>query len=56
VSISYRGTSVIAAHQYLHAQGREGYIRADGTVRTDKKKYFEQLGDAVIRKFISLAV
>ena len=53
VSISYRGASVIAAHQYLHAQGREGYIRNNGTTRTDEKKYFEQLGDAVIRKFIS---
>ena len=53
VSISYRGTSVIAAHQYLHAQEKEGYICADGTVRTDEKKYFEQLGDAVIRKFIN---
>jgi len=53
VSISYRGASVIAAHQYLHAQGREGYICADGTVRTGEKKYFEQLGDAVIRKFIN---
>ena len=53
LSISYRGTSVIAAHQYLHAQGREGYIRVDGTARTDEKEYFEQLGDAVIRKFIS---
>jgi len=53
VSISYRGTSVIAAHQYLHAQGREGYIRNNGTARTDEKEYFEQLGDAVIRKFIN---
>ncbi|MBE9510198.1 MAG: PHP domain-containing protein [Bacteroidetes bacterium] len=53
LSITYRGTSVIAAHQYLHAQGREGYIRADGTARTDEKEYFEQLGDAVIRKFIN---
>ncbi|MBA7530285.1 hypothetical protein ES705_22488 [subsurface metagenome] len=53
VSISYRGASVIAAHQYLHARGREGYIRNDGTVRADEKEYFEQLGDAVIRKFIS---
>ncbi len=53
VSVSYRGASVIAAHQYLHAQGREGYIRNNGTVRADEKEYFEQLGDAVIRKFIS---
>jgi len=53
VSISYRGTSVIAAHQYLHAQGREGYIHNNGTARTDEKEYFEQLGDAVIRKFIN---
>ncbi len=51
--ISYRGASVIAAHQYLYAQGREGYIRNDGTSRTDEKEYFERLGDAVIRKFIS---
>lgn len=54
MSISYRGASVIAAHQYLYAQGREGYIRNDGTARTDEKEYFEQLGDAVIRKFISI--
>ena len=53
LSISYHGTSIIAAHQYLHAQGREGYIRNDGTSRTDEKDYFERLGDAVIRKFIS---
>ena len=52
-SISYRGVSVIAAHQYLFAQGREGYIRSNGTARTDEKEYFEQLGDAVIRKFIN---
>jgi len=53
MSISYRGTCIIAAHQYFHAQGREGYIRNDGTARTDEKEYFEQLGDAVIRKFIN---
>ena len=52
-SISYRGTSVIAAHQYLNAQGREGYIRNDGTARTDEKEYFEKLGDIVIRKFVN---
>ena len=54
VSSSYRGACVIAAHQYLYAQGREGYIRNDGTARTDEREYFEQLGDAVIRKFISI--
>jgi hypothetical protein len=53
LSISYRGASVIAAHQYLHAQGREGYILNNGTARTGEKEYFEQLGDAVIRKFIN---
>jgi len=51
--ISYRGASVIAAHQYLHAKGREGYVRNDGTARTGEKEYFEQLGNAVIRKFIN---
>lgn len=53
LSISFNGASVIAAHQYLHAQGRKGYIQNDGTARTEEKEYFSKLGNAVIRKFIS---
>jgi hypothetical protein len=51
--ISFEGTCVIAAHQYLHAQGQEGYIKADGSARKSEKEEFVALGKAVIEKFIS---
>jgi hypothetical protein len=51
--ISWEGASVIAAHQYLHANGEEGYIRSDGQANQDKLDDFIELGKAVIEKFIS---
>jgi hypothetical protein len=53
-TISWEGASVIAAHQYLHATGEEGYIKLDGKANRDKLDDFIELGKAVIGKFIAL--
>jgi len=50
--ISFEGTCVIAAHQYLHAQGHEGYVSPDGSTREKDKEEFVALGKAVIEKYI----
>jgi hypothetical protein len=51
--ISWEGASVIAAHQYLHAKGEEGYVKIDGRANRDLLNDFIELGKAVIEKFIS---
>jgi len=50
--INYEGTAIIAAHQYLIANGKEGYL-SDKKAKTDEKEYFIELGRAVITKFKS---
>jgi len=50
--ISYDGACVIAAHQYLHATGKEGYVNLDGLAKQDRIEEFVALGQAVIDKFI----
>ena len=49
--VSYEGACVIAAHQYLRATGKEGYIGLD-TIAVKQKDKFIQTGDAVIEYFI----
>lgn len=49
--INYEGTAVIAAHQYLLANNKEGYLTPDGIAKTEQKEYFVELGKAVIAKF-----
>jgi hypothetical protein len=51
--ISWEGASVIAAHQYLHAKGEEGYVKIDGKAHRDRLDEFIELGKAVIGKFIA---
>jgi hypothetical protein len=48
--INYEGASVLAAHQYLMAQGEEGYLSGK-KAKTDKKEEFTNLGKAVIAYF-----
>ncbi len=48
--INYEGTAVIAAHQYLVANGKEGYMK-NGIAKTNEKADFIELGKAVITKF-----
>ena len=50
--INYEGTAVIAAHQYLLARGKEGYL-LNGVAKTDEKASFVELGKAVIAKFLA---
>jgi hypothetical protein len=50
--INYQGASVIAAHQYMVANGEEGYLRK-GIAKTVEKEYYTELGKAVIAKFLS---
>ncbi len=51
--INYEGTAVIAAHQYLIANGKEGYLNGQ-VAKTGEKDYFVELGKAVIEKFLSI--
>lgn len=50
--INYNGAAVIAAHQYLIANGKEGYLKGK-KAKTDEKEYFIELGKAVISKFFT---
>jgi len=49
---AYESACVIAAHQYLRAKGKEGFIDADGKPSLHKKYEFIELGAAVIDRFI----
>ncbi len=49
-TINYEGAAVVAAHQYLIAKGKEGYLKG-AKAKTDEKGYFVELGKAVIEKF-----
>jgi hypothetical protein len=49
--INYEGTAVIAAHQYLIANGKEGYLK-NGIAKTSEKAEFIELGKAVVNRFI----
>jgi hypothetical protein len=49
--INYEGTAIIAAHQYLIANGKEGYLSSK-KAKTEEKEYFIELGKAVIDDFL----
>jgi hypothetical protein len=48
--INYEGTAIIAAHQYLIANGKEGYLKGK-KAKTGEMEYFIELGKTVIAKF-----
>ncbi len=48
--INYEGAAIIAAHQYLKANEKEGYLKGR-KAKTEEKKHFIELGKAVIEKF-----
>jgi hypothetical protein len=50
--IGYEGACVIAAHQYLISKGEQGFVKADGTPRTDDRKGMVEFGDRIINQFI----
>ena len=51
-SISYEGTCVVAAHQYLQAKGQTGFIDNHGTPKNAARDSFVRLGNAVIHQYI----
>jgi hypothetical protein len=51
--IAWDGACVIAAHQYLRADGRQGYVLPDGTHSVKQKNELVNLGKLVIEYFIN---
>jgi hypothetical protein len=51
-SIVFRGASVIAAHQYLRSQNKQGYVSKNGA-RSAGKGNFESLGRLVIEYYLT---
>ena len=51
--IAYEGACVIAAHQYLRADGRQGYVLPDGTHSVKQTKELINLGQLVIEYFLN---
>lgn len=51
--IGWEGACVIAAHQYLRADGRQGYVLPDGTHSAKQKNDLVNLGQLVIEHFLN---
>ena len=51
--IAWEGICVIAAHQYLRAHDRQGYILDDGSLSLGQKNDLTKLGRLVIEYFLS---
>jgi hypothetical protein len=51
--IAWEGACVIAAHQYLRADGRQGYVLPDGTHSNNQKQELIILGQLVIEYFLN---
>jgi hypothetical protein len=51
--IAWEGSCIIAAHQYLRAQKREGYVTREGALKFEEKKNFAALGAMVIEYFLN---
>jgi len=51
--IAWEGVSVIAAHQYLRADGRQGYVLPDGSHSVKQMKELIKLGQLVIEYFLN---
>jgi hypothetical protein len=50
--ISWESVCVLAAHQYLRAQGRQGYVLENGTPSVKQKKDLASLGQVVIEYYL----
>jgi hypothetical protein len=52
MKIAWEGVCVIAAHQYLRADGRQGYVLPDGTHSVKQMRDLVNLGQLVIEYFL----
>jgi len=50
--IGFEGACILAAHQYLVANGHEGYLDSSGCARSTEYNAFVELGQAVISHFL----
>jgi hypothetical protein len=50
--IAWEGACIIAAHQYLRADGRQGYILPDGKHSAEQKAELARLGQMVIEYYL----
>ena len=51
--IAWEGVCIIAAHQYLRADGRQGYVLPDGSHSLDQKRDLANLGRLVIEYYLN---
>jgi hypothetical protein len=51
--ISWEGACVVAAHQYLRAHGRQGYVLSDGNPSKDQRNELAKIGHLVIEYFLN---
>ena len=51
--IAWEGVCVMAAHQYLRANNKEGYVSPFGILKTSEKEEFAELGRLVIEHFLN---
>jgi hypothetical protein len=51
--IAWEGACIIAAHQYLRADGRQGYVLPDGKHSVEQKRELATLGKLVIEYFLN---
>jgi hypothetical protein len=50
--IAWDGACVIAAHQYLRAHRRQGYVLPDGTLSNNQKQELSKLGRMVVEYYL----
>lgn len=51
--IAWEGACVLAAHQYLRADGRQGYVLPDGTQSVKQRRELVDLGKLVIEYYLN---
>ena len=51
--VSWEGVCSLAAHQYLVLREGEGLVNKDGLTDTHNRKYYTDLGNAIIKEFTS---
>jgi hypothetical protein len=51
--IAWEGACVVAAHQYLRAHRRQGYVLSDGNPSKDQRDEMAKLGQVVIEYFLN---
>lgn len=49
--VNREGASIIAAHQQLHSEGKEGYLDTSGRCKKEDKAYFIKSGQNVLNEY-----